>query len=156
MPQDACCITTDASTEYVTLTGTIPGPDLPRVMYGHAMVAINSTCSMFIGGSEVRSYGYHYASTFFYNHNEDELHYFGNWTNGPSLVQGRRYPAAGIVTDEVTDELFVVVTGGDVADLSVSAYVDLDSTEILQDGEWVQGKIDDILSSGHFLLPKYF
>ena len=145
------------STEYVTVTGTVPGPDLPRAMYGHAMVAINSTCSMFIGGSVDRSYGYHYASTFFYNHNEGELHHFGNWTNGPSLIQGRRYPAAGIVTDEVTDEHFVVVTGGDVADLSVFAYyVDLDSTEILQDGEWVQGKIDEMLSSGHFLLSKYF
>ena len=134
------------STEYVTVTGTVPGPDLPRAMYGHAMVAINSTCSMFIGGSVDRSYGYHYASTFFYNHNEGELHHFGNWTNGPSLIQGRRYPAAGIVTDEVTDEHFVVVTGGDVADLSVFAYyVDLDSTEILQDGEWVQGKINDTI-----------
>ena len=149
------------STEYVKVTETLPGPDLPRDSYGHSVVAINNTCSMFIGGSAAHSsanfsYGHNYASTLFYNHNEGEWHYFGNWTNGPSLVQGRRYPAAGIVTDEVTDEHFVVVTGGDVADLSGSAYVDLDSTEILQDGEWVQGKIDDMLSSGHFLLPKYF
>ena len=142
-----------AATEYLTATGTMLGPDLPMALYEHAMVAINSTCSIVIGGFSNYEVS---TSTFFYNHNEGEWHYFGNWTNGPSLVQGRRYPAAGIVTDEVTDEHFVVVTGGDVADLSGSAFVDLDSTEILQDGEWVQGKIDDMLSSGHFLLPKYF
>jgi N-acetylneuraminic acid mutarotase len=39
-----------ASTEYVTVTGTMPGPDLPMDLYKHAMVAINSTFSMVIGG----------------------------------------------------------------------------------------------------------
>jgi hypothetical protein len=39
-----------ASTEYVTLTGTMHGPDLPMDLMVHAMVAINSTCSMVIGG----------------------------------------------------------------------------------------------------------
>ena len=38
------------STEYVTISGTLPGPDLPFPLYHHAMVAINSTCSMVIGG----------------------------------------------------------------------------------------------------------
>ena len=132
------CYGVGASTEYVTVTGTIPGPDLPRAMYGHAMVAINSTCSMFIGGSVDHSYGYHYASTFFYNHNEGELHHFGNWTNGPSLIQGRIFHAAGTVTDEVTDDHFIALTGG----YNGNGYA-LDSTEILQNGEWVQGKIDD-------------
>ena len=39
-----------ASTEYVTMTQTMPGPDLPIALEAHAMVAINSTCSMVIGG----------------------------------------------------------------------------------------------------------
>ena len=39
-----------ASTEYVTMTKTMPGPDLQMAVYAHAMVAINSTCSMVIGG----------------------------------------------------------------------------------------------------------
>ena len=117
-----------ASTEYVTVTGTMLGPNLPMALDGHAMVAINSTCSMVIGG--INSNGYYSALTFFYDHNEDE------WITGPSLMQARGYHATGIVTDEVTDESFVAVTGG--SDDSGSY---LDSTEILQDGEWVQGKI---------------
>ena len=62
------------------------------------------------------------------------------WITGPNLMQARNSHAAGIVTDEVTDENFVAVTGGyDYgADLAT-----LDSTEILQDGNWVQGNIND-------------
>ena len=122
-----------ASTEYVTVTGTMLGPDLPMALFHHAMVAINSSCSMVIGGySNDWS-----ASTFFYDHNEDE------WINGPSLIEGKENHAAGIVTDEVTDEHFVAVTGG-------SYYSDglfyLDSSEILQDREWVQGTMNILLS----------
>ena len=40
-----------APTEYVTMTKTVPGPDLPMALTGHAMVAINSTCSMVTGGN---------------------------------------------------------------------------------------------------------
>ena len=71
---------------------------------------------------------------FFYHHNEDE------WVNGPTLMKARREHAAGIVDDEVTNEQFVAVTGG-------SDYFDdsFDSTEILQDGEWVQGKISNTI-----------
>ena len=117
-----------ASTEYVTMTGTMIGPDLPMALYKHAMVAINSTFSMVIGGSYSNGYS---ASTFFYDRIEEE------WINGPSLMQERYFHAAGLVTDEVTDEHFVAVTGGH------DWYVGntFDSTEILQDGEWVQGKI---------------
>jgi N-acetylneuraminic acid mutarotase len=119
-----------ASTEYVTLTGTMLGPDLPMTLYTHAMVAINRTCSMVIGG---RDENYYYsASTFFYDRNEEE------WINGPSLMQARAYHAAGIVTDDVTGEHFVAVTGG----YQYPGLRFLNSTEILQDGEWVQGKIN--------------
>jgi hypothetical protein len=117
-----------ASTEYVTVTGTMIGPDLPMTLVRHAMVAINSTCSMFIGGY---SNGVS-ASTFYYDRNEEE------WINGPSLMQTRDGHAAGIVTDEVTDEHFVAVAGG-------YGSGNLDSTEILQDGEWVQGKISNTI-----------
>ena len=75
------------------------------------------------------------ASTLFYDNNE------GEWITGPSLMQARGTQAAGIVTDEVTDENFVAVTGGNNGDSS--GY--LDSTEILQDGEWVQGKMNDTM-----------
>ena len=49
-------------------------------------------------------------------------------------MKARGSHAVGIVTDLVTDEQLVTVTGG----LSCGV---LPSTEILQDGEWVQGKI---------------
>ena len=133
------------STEYVSVTGTLLGPDLPQALDGHAMVAINSTCSMVIGGwkfanLQIFSGPYTYASTFFYDRNE------GEWVTGPSLMESRASHAAGIVTDEETDEEFVIVTGG------YYYYGDnLDSTEILQDGEWVQGKINDTIC---YLCPK--
>ena len=129
-----------ASTEYVTVTGTMLGPDLPIALSYHAMVAINRTCSMVIGGYSMPN-GYS-PSTFFYDHNEEK------WINGPSLIQARDGHAVGIVTDEVTGEHFVTVTGGVGSGF-------FDSTEILQDGEWVQGKINDMLSLGIFLVSKY-
>ena len=70
-----------ASTEYVTVTGTKPGPELPINLSGHAMVAINSTCSMVIGGEDENWYGS--ASTFFYDHNE------GKWINGFMNGEGK-------------------------------------------------------------------
>ena len=87
---------------------------------------------MVIGGESSNNNGHNYISalTFFYDHNEDQ------WINGPSLMQARGWHAAGIVTDEVTDENVVAVTGG-----SYSGVGDVGSTEIMQDGEWVQGKI---------------
>ena len=122
-----------SSTEYVTANGTILGPDFPMALYGHAMVAINKTCSMVIAGRNWFSVS---PLTFFYDHSEGEL-----MINGPSLMQARAHHAAGIVTDDVTDEHFAVVTGGGGGGESW-----LDSTEILQDGNWVEGKINDIIS----------
>ena len=113
------------STEYITMAGTMPGPDMPIALEEHAMVAINSTVCMVIGGRNFDVY--RSASTFYYDDIE------GEWINGPSLIKGRYEHAAGIVTDEVTNENFVAVTGGD-----------LDLTEILQDEMWIQGKLDDI------------
>ena len=47
-------------------------------------------------------------------------------------MEARELHAAGIVTDEMTDEELIAVTGGWSCGV-------LTSTEILQDGEWVQG-----------------
>ena len=129
-----------ASTEYVTLTETMPGPTMPIGLLNHAIVAINSTFSMVIGGLDenriqtlMMTGNLQTISTYFYDHNEEE------WITGPSLMNARESHAAGMVTDEVTSEHFVVVTGGKDS----SFY--LDSTEILQDGEWVQGKINNTI-----------
>jgi hypothetical protein len=130
-----------ASTEYVTLTETMPGPTMPIGLFHHAMVAINSTFSMVIGGTAgnwiqtlIMTGTAQTILTYFYDHNEEE------WITGPSLMQARESHAAGIVTDEVTGEHFVAVTGGINDDSG-----HLNSTEILQDGEWVQGKINDTI-----------
>ena len=118
-----------ASTENVSIDGSIPGPDLIIAVAKHAVVAINSTFSMVIGGIPVvciDACSYSISSTFYHDHNKGEL------SKGPSLMDARNNHAAGIVTDEVTNETFVVVTGGRNSDY-------LDSTEILQDKKWLQG-----------------
>ena len=51
------------------------------------------------------------------------------------MMQARRMHAAGIVTDQVTAEKLVIVTGGDHNGIF------LDSTEILFNNQWNQGKI---------------
>ena len=130
-----------ASTEYVTVTGTMLGPNLPQALVDHAMVAINKTCSMVIGGISAdystSTYFNEQNRTFYYDHNE------GEWITGPSLMQARMNQAAGIVTDEVTDEPLLAVTGGRY--YSDGCWFYFVSTEILQDGEWVQGKLNDTI-----------
>ena len=70
-----------------------------------------------------------YSKTFYHNHNH------GNWSDGPELLQARVSFAAGIVTDEATQEKLVVVTGGLGND-----GISLNSTEILIGKEWSLGK----------------
>ena len=133
-----------ASTEYVKMSGSMPGPDLPMALESHAMASINSTVSMVIGGWDGNGWA-GTALTFYFNHIE------GEWSNGPILMQSRYMHAAGIVTDELTNEKFVVVTGGFLNVLSPQtgihdSKVYLDSTEILQDGKWVEGKINNTIN----------
>ena len=47
-----------ASTEYVTMTKTMSGPDLPIALQSHTMVAINKTFSMIIGGGHGEAANY--------------------------------------------------------------------------------------------------
>lgn len=115
-----------ASSEFIKINSTVPGPELPIGINRHAMVAINSTSSLIVGGSldvEVQL-----SSTYFYNQIARE------WIDGPNLMQARRNHAAGIVTDEETKEKLVIVTGG------YFIGVILDSTELLFNDEWNPGK----------------
>ena len=93
--------------------------------------------------SKLLSSGFLPASgkTMYYNHNH------GNWSDGPKLIKERYDHAAGIVTDEATLDVFVVVTGGtdgsysyDVVNGSLRNI--LNSTEILVGGVWSIGKKD--------------
>ena len=86
--------------------------------------------------SKLLSSGFLPASgkTMYYNHNH------GNWSDGPKLIKERYDHAAGIVTDEATLDVFVVVTGGtDGSDFNSNI---LNSTEILIGGVWSIGKKD--------------
>ena len=119
--------TTLATSEYITLEGSIPGPDMPIPIDSHALVAINKTFSMLISGGETGSVT---LPTVYYFEHEGE-----NWSQGPDLIQARRAHAAGLVTDEITYDESVIVTGGEYNGIV------LDSTEILIDNQWYLGKI---------------
>jgi len=116
-----------ASSEYITLQGSEPGPELPIPIYYHALVAIDNTLSLLIGG--LNSEYAPIQTTHYFDH---QAH---NWIQGPDLMQARREHAAGVVIDEVTTEKLVIVTGGEHNGIL------LDSTEILFNNQWNQGKI---------------
>ena len=115
-----------ASTEYITLEGSIPGPDMPISIDSHVLVAINNTFSLLIGG---RMPGHVTLPTVYYFEYEGK-----NWSQGKDLMQARAGHAGGIVTDETTYDEFVIVTGGGYNGIM------LDSTEMLIDNQWHLGK----------------
>ena len=121
-----------SSSEFMTVGGSMAGPELPIPVSSHEMVAIDNDLTMVIGGY---SGSEHLAQTFYYDHSNEQ------WVYGPILNQARHYHAAGTITDEATMDRFVVISGG--YDGSYS----LKSTEILQDGDW---------SLGILLLLKFF
>ena len=58
------------------------------------------------------------------------------------MNQGRGAHAIGIITDEVTQEKLIVVTGGFQYDINLNHDTDVSSTtEVLFDGVWSIGKI---------------
>ena len=115
-----------ASSEYITLEGIEAGPELPIPIGYHALVAIDNTLSMLIGGytSEGATQTTHYFD-----------HQGHNWIQGPDMMQAREDHAAGIVTDQVTTEKLAIVTGGHYSGIM------LDSTEMLINQQWNQGKM---------------
>ena len=117
-----------ASSEYITLEGIEPGPELPTMLDSHALVAIDNTLSMLIGGSITENVAT--KTTHYFDHQSH------NWIQGPDLMQARWQHAAGIVTDQVTNEKLVIVTGG-----FNNPGITLDSTEMLINNQWNQGKI---------------
>ena len=100
------------------------GPELPNGVFGHAMINLGNEKIMVIGGWT----GFYSNQTFVYNHDNN------TWSSGPSLNEARYDHAVGIVTDEATQEKFVVVTGG------TNLYT-LNSTEILINGTFSIGKM---------------
>ena len=63
------------------------------------------------------------------------------WSTGPSLNHGRGGHAVGIVTDEVTQDELIVVTGGfQINNMNYNTDFS-NTTEVLFDGVWSIGKI---------------
>ena len=115
------------TSELITLEGNELGPQLPIHVDLHALVAIDNTLSMLIGGETTGSVII--PTTHYFDHQGH------NWIQGPDLMQAREDHAAGTVTDQVTFEKIVIVTGGQHNGIK------LDSTEMLINKQWNQGKI---------------
>ena len=101
------------------------GPDLPYSVYYHALININKTVSMLIGGYICNA---NTAKTYYFHHETK------NWIQGPNLLTARHHHAAGVLTDQTTREKHIVVSGG-----YGSSY--LSSVEILYYGsnQWKTG-----------------
>jgi hypothetical protein len=117
------------STEFVQLTGTSPGPDLPLEVAGHCLVSLNDTTALLIGG-RLQS-GTNSKATWFYNTDHK------TWTDGPSLTIGRFFHSCALFKSPQhghTDT--VIVTGGN------NAITAQHSTEImnLDSNYWQSGK----------------
>jgi hypothetical protein len=117
------------STEFVQLTGTTPGPDLPLEIIFHCLVSLNDTTVILIGGMlPDNTYS---KATFFYNTDHK------TWTEGPSLITGRSSHSCALFKSPQhghTDT--VIVTGGNNGGfLDSSEFLYLDSSN-----SWKSGK----------------
>ena len=129
------------STEFIQYVdghglSSLPGPNLPIALTKHQIVSFNSNfgyVSMVIGGEQLSEMDASKLTYFFLHENQ-------TWIEGPDLTQGRVNHAATVVTDPVTKEELVIVTGGQVDATSITDEF-LDTTEILVDGKWVSGNL---------------
>ena len=91
-----------STTEYIFSDGrNEEGPPMPIALATHAMVKINQSTSILVGGNV----GWFVKSkrTWFYD---------GNWIEGPDLQKARFQHSVGTLRDPVTDQVYVVVAGG--------------------------------------------
>ena len=125
------------STEIINENGQVSqGPNMPTALKYHAIATVNSSTFIITGGVTngmrlTRRSNFLPLSevTWYYNH------VIQKFQEGPSLMDSRSGHASGTVVDQETSENIVVVTGGATGGISY-----LDSTELLLDGEWQQGK----------------
>ena len=67
------------------------------------------------------------------------LHETQEFQPGPSMIKGRRSHGSGTIIDKETNENIVVVAGGSDGIYNNDQGNQLDSTELLINGEWQQG-----------------
>ncbi len=103
------------TTEFVYPNGTTEsGPDLPRGLHGHCVVAINDTTALVIGGwldhwtKDNRTWIIDFDTN--------------KWSSGPDLNQGRIESNCGLIKDRVTGDPLIVVTGGIGSNLSTEIW----------------------------------
>ena len=101
----------------------VQGPELPVGMTHHSLVQIYSTVSLLIGG--ITSSEYSSPKTYYFDHIKQQF------LQGPELNIGRYYHTSSIITDQITDEKYVVVSGGMNNSIGV-----LDSAEVLINNKW--------------------
>jgi hypothetical protein len=116
------------STEFVQLTGSTPGPDLPLEVVYHCLVSLNDTTLLLIGGW--LQDGTVSKATIYYNTDHK------TWTDGPSMTIGReRHSCALFKSPQHGHTDTVIVTGGYNARLLASTeYLNLESNS------WQSGK----------------
>ena len=91
------------------------------------MTKINDTVSLLSGGeTNTNTYS---AQTWYYNHVTEAF------TSGPDLLEGRNDHGSAMNVDKVTKAKIVVITGG------WNGNNDMDSTEMLINGQWQAGTI---------------
>jgi hypothetical protein len=123
------------STEFVQLTGTTRGPDLPLGVYGHCLVSLNDTTALLIGGQggSDGTFSVNSKATFYYNTDHN------TWTDGPPLITGRGgHSCALFKSPQHGNTDTVIVTGGYNGNLDYLA-----STEFLNlesSNSWESGK----------------
>jgi hypothetical protein len=95
------------STEFVELTGTIPGPDLPIALKWHCLVTLNETTVLLIGGQSTDKMGPTSKATFYFNINDQ------TWTEGPGLIKGRySHSCALFQSPQHANTDTVIIAGG--------------------------------------------
>ena len=124
-----------SSTEIITEQGVSAGPEMPEVVYRHAIASVNETTSIISGGTTSSTITISSGSpkTWFFNHVSQQFQ------TGPLLITSRQSHASATIQDHQTMEDIVVVIGG----WNNNQGGLLDSTELLINGEseWQQGKI---------------
>ena len=140
-----CLILIFFPSEFILPTGeSEDGPNIPTGLINHAMVNINETASLLIGGQS-GSDGIASDKTWFFNHISKEF------TVGPSLNIARYGHSASVIIDSVSREQIIVVTGGHDSENEI-----IDSTEILQQENWEQGDLHLFFSHSSYYLKHVF
>ena len=116
------------TSETINIDGVVSdGPDMPTGVWKHAMTTLDDTVSIFSGGWNPIANTYS-ARAWYYNHGTEAF------TSGPDLLVGRSNHGSATNVDKVTKVKIAVVTGG-------YRNGNLDSTELLINGQWQTGTI---------------